>query len=273
MALKLSVGFREGPGTQWTAGGGCFMISPMSATPGTFLFRKLSNKGFLPAHAAEIGVYRPESSSLIDYINSGVRCTLVEADPSTAALIRERFGKLANVTLHEVALCDHNGTVDLVRREASTFIRTLPGSPAMVNDRYEVKGADVFKVEAKTFDRIDDGSIDLLSIDIEGGEWFVLKHMKSRPAVLSIETHGAAYLNPYLREILGWTGENGYRVLCKTWTDTVFVGDRVPVTVGDRMGLALMNLRLALRRARKRVARRSPGSSRNRIPGNRETEP
>lgn len=212
-------------------------------------------RGFAPAHVAEVGVYKPEASNVYGYIASGVRCTLVEADPRTAALIRERFAGFQNVTLHEVALCDHNGTVELIRREASTFIRALPGSPALVNDRYMIDGKDAFIAEAKTFDRIDDGTIDLLSIDIEGGEWFVIKHMRSRPAVLSIETHGAAYVNPFLGEILAWTSTNGYRPLYKTRTDTVFVTNRIPVSYSDRLRLGAAELFLRFRRFRKKLRR------------------
>jgi hypothetical protein len=62
-------------------------------------------------------------------------------------------------------------------------------------------------VRCTTFDRLDDGSIDLISIDTEGSEWFVLKYITSRPDVISIETHGAAYTNPYLDEIQRWMRE------------------------------------------------------------------
>lgn len=225
----------------------------MSASSRNRLFVAMQRKGFSPAHVAEVGVYRPEDSNVYEYIMAGSRCTLVEADLATARLIRERFGARSNVTLHAVALCDHNGTVELVRRAASTFIRTLPGSPAMVNDGCPVDGQDAFMAEARTFDRIDDGTIDLLSVDIEGGEWFVIKHMKSRPAVISIETHGAAYINPFLSEILAWMSSNGYRALYKTKTDTVFVRERIKVNLSDKLRLALKNVSLLLRRFRKRI--------------------
>ena len=40
--------------------------------------RKLNNKGFAPQHAAEVGVYHPETSNIYDYLVDGTRCTLVE---------------------------------------------------------------------------------------------------------------------------------------------------------------------------------------------------
>src|SRR5699024_4844465 len=129
-------------------------------------------------------------SNVFDYIVNGVRCTLVEPVPEYAALIREHFRDFDNVTLHEVAVTDHSGPVALVRREASTFLEELDGTPAIINDNYSVADRDKIMVEAKTFDMIDDGTIDVLSIDIEGGEWFLIKHMVSRPVFVSLETHG-----------------------------------------------------------------------------------
>jgi len=38
----------------------------------------------------------------------------------------------------------------------------------------------------------------------------VLKHLVSRPKVISIETHGKYYLNPFLTEITQWMEREGY---------------------------------------------------------------
>jgi hypothetical protein len=42
----------------------------------------------------------------------------------------------------------------------------------------------------------------LLSVDTEGCEWYALKNLKSRPKVISLETHGKYYTNAYIKEIL-----------------------------------------------------------------------
>jgi FkbM family methyltransferase len=214
----------------------------------------LERKGFLPRHVAEVGVYHPATSNILPYVRQGLRCTLVEPDPRSIAAIKEHFAGLPNVTLHEVAVFDRGGRIELTQRQASTFVSELSASPAIVNDGYQDRAEDRFTVEARTFDQLDDGSIDLLSVDVEGSEWFVVKHMVSRPAVLSLETHGGAYRNPHLGEILRWTRSEGYQVLAKTLADTVFVRPGVvPVTLGDRARLAAMELRLAIRRARKQL--------------------
>ena len=52
------------------------------------LHRRVRAKGFAPAHVAEVGVFLPEDSNVYGWITSGVRATLVEADPLTVDKIR-----------------------------------------------------------------------------------------------------------------------------------------------------------------------------------------
>ena len=74
---------------------------------------------------------------------------------------------------------------------SSSFISSSNSSPAIINDSYDKENNTTVKVKAKKFSSEDPGNIDLISIDIEGSEWFVIKNMISRPNVVSIETHGA----------------------------------------------------------------------------------
>ena len=76
---------------------------------------------------------------------------------------------------------DKNGFINLNKADSSSFVDELGSSPAIVNDKYVSNDNKKISVEAKTFDKIDDGTIELLSVDIEGGEWFVLKYLLSRP--------------------------------------------------------------------------------------------
>lgn len=199
-------------------------------------------------------MHRLEDANTLDYIRDDVRTTLVEPEPSHARSIRPLLKGYPKVTLHEVAIVDQAGPVELVRRGPSTYDRRIDESPAVVNDGYRLQEQDVVRVVGVRFDRIDDGTIDLLCVDIEGGEWAVLKHLISRPGAISLETHGAAYLNPHLQKIESWMRRNGYRLLYRDRTDTVYVDpNRIPVTFFDRFRLGLSGLRIALRRLRKRV--------------------
>lgn len=221
----------------------------------TELYKRCRSKGFHPTYVVEIGVYIPETSNVINFIEDGVKTLLVEADPKTVEKIQSRFGSLKNVTCKQVAVFDHNGTVKLAQRASSTFISSLK-SPAVVNDSYTIKKEDEFEVQAVTFDTIDGGSIDLLSIDIEGAEWFVLKHMKSRPVVISIETHGKYYVNPYLTEISQWIASNSYIVWYKDKSDTVYVRNGyIQINPGEKFSLLIKNFLLSLRRLKGKIIR------------------
>ncbi|HAE40729.1 MAG TPA: hypothetical protein DCG57_19165 [Candidatus Riflebacteria bacterium] len=224
------------------------------------LYDRLSDTGFQPAHVAEVGVYKPQTSNIYDFITAGVRTTLVEPDPRSIQQIKEHFNDCSNITLHEVAIFDRAGEIEMVQREASTFVSELKASPAIQNDNYQASNGDKFVVQAVPFDRIDDGSIDLLSVDIEGAEWFVLKTMCSRPAVISLETHGAAYVNPYINEINRWMTDNGYRAWYKSGSDTVFVLPKiVKISAHDRLSLKIASFCLEANRLRKSLKKRLTG--------------
>ena len=106
----------------------------MIADCNSLLYKKVEAKGFKPSHVAEIGVWHPSTSNIYKYIQDGLRTTLVEPDPESINLIKKKFKNNKNVSLHEVAVCDFNGQVDLCKRESSTFVNNLPSSPALVND-------------------------------------------------------------------------------------------------------------------------------------------
>lgn len=226
----------------------------MAQLTNSTLYNRLVSKQFTPAHAAEVGVYHPETSNIYQYIMDDVRCTLVEADPSSIELIKECFSGRSNVTLYEVAVCDTNGTIDLIQRGASTFAANVPHTPSMVNDGYSIKDDDRLTVDSVTFDAIDDGSIDILSIDIEGGEWLVLKHMRSHPAIISVETHGAAYINPYIDEIEQWMRSNNYTIWYRDRSDSVYVNNNAfSPSAGERVKSYTYRFYLFYRRVAKRT--------------------
>ena len=127
-------------------------------------------------------------------------------------------------------------------------------SPVLVNEGYLPNEQDKFAVKATTFSTIDDGTIALLSIDTEGSEWYVIKHLISRPMVISVETHGNAYVNPFLANIKNWMSGEGYRIWYKSKTDTVFIKDGAfSITLAERLKLVAMCLRLCFRYARGRL--------------------
>jgi FkbM family methyltransferase len=186
------------------------------------LHQKLAAKNLTFHHVCEVGVYIPETSNIIEFIKEGIRATLAEADPEIAEKVKVAFASY-NAQVYSVAIWDTNGTLKLSRAASSTFATELPTSPAQENDQYRISEATTFEVPCVQFSTIDDGTIDLLSIDIEGGEWYVLKHLRSSPKVLSIETHGKYYTNPFLPEITTWLQAHSYVLWYKDGSDSVFI--------------------------------------------------
>ena len=208
------------------------------------LYKKIVARNIKFKHVCEVGVYLPETSNVIDFILAGVKATLVEADPQTVKKINEYFAGY-DIHVFPVAVWDHNGVIKLSKAAASTFVSTLKSSPALVNDQYQVDEKNTFEVPCKVFSEIDDGTFDLLSVDIEGAEWYVIKNMVSRPKIISIETHGKYYVNPFINEINSWLEREDYHVWYKDGSDTVFFQrDFLTPSMPERIGTSLALLKI-----------------------------
>jgi hypothetical protein len=128
-----------------------------------------------------------------------------------------------NVTIHNVAIGDYNGEVEFFEKETSSFIKDIKSPICQTEDSSE-KDLNSFKVQLKKISEFDNGDIDYLRIDTEGAEWFTLKHLKSRPETINIETHGdnAQYINPFLYEIEEWMEQNNYSRVSIDHCDSVY---------------------------------------------------
>ncbi|RYY28031.1 MAG: FkbM family methyltransferase [Chitinophagaceae bacterium] len=220
------------------------------------IFRKLAGKNLTFTHICEVGVFLPEYSNVIDFIKKGIRTTLVEADPLVAQKIREYYEDYP-VTVHAVAIFDHNGTIELSRAAQSTFVSSVTSSPAIVNDGYRQKETDVFTTECRLFSEIDTGDIDLISIDIEGCEWYVIEKMTSRPKVISVETHAKSYINPHMPKIARWMENNGYELWYKDLSDSVYVrSDQFKASWTDKLETAYIEARVAWKKFKQKLKRR-----------------
>ncbi|AZQ63514.1 FkbM family methyltransferase [Flammeovirga pectinis] len=216
------------------------------------IYKKVTDKGIELRCICEVGVYYPETSNILDFINNGIKTILVEPSADSLKRIDEYFSDKSNIIIHKVAVADKNGSLKLAKANASTFITDLPKSPALINDLYTIKESDTFTVPCVTFDKIDSGDIDLLSIDIEGAEWYVLKNLKSLPKIISVETHGKFYTNPFIKEINQWIEKNNYKIWYKNNSDTVYYRDDViELSIKENLNLKFIELKLFLRHSKR----------------------
>jgi len=176
-------------------------------------------------HVCEVGCFLPDTIQSKQFLGTHVKTTLIEPNPKAFKKLQESLGDYKNVHLLNVAITDQGGQVKMYNRwddaDASCFVDS-EFSPAIVNDQYVKNDEDSFMVDSVSFDKIDNGNIDVLSVDTEGHEWFVIKNMKSRPKFIILETHGQSYINPYINNITMWMNQNGYVVLKKDESDTLY---------------------------------------------------
>lgn len=190
-----------------------------------YLYQKVKSMCYKPNLVAEVGVYLPHTSNILGFINDNIETILVEPDPKCIEKIYEYFIDKTNIKIFKNAIFTENTTIELYRTNASTFVSTLPSSPALVNDKYQKKNEDKFEAIAIKFSEIDKGNIDILSIDTEGCEWYVISTMVSRPKVISIETHAKKYKNPFIDDLKKWLNQNNYKVWYIDKSDTIFIKD------------------------------------------------
>lgn len=223
----------------------------MKSNENNELYLKCKKKNIHFETVCEVGVYMPETSNILNFMNDGINSILVEPDKKSLARIHDMF-KDKNVVVHPIAIYDYNGELELVQRDASTFAKDLPSSPAQVNDNYTINKEDTFKVPCKVFNEVDPGNIDLLCVDTEGSEWYVIKNLVSRPKCISLETHGRFYTNPFINEIKTWMRTNGYTPWYKTKSDTIFFKEGIiKKSLQEKIALCTMNIYLKTRKLKR----------------------
>jgi hypothetical protein len=175
--------------------------------------------------AMEIGVGPVAKCRLLELIDSGCECHLVEGLPRFQQQMNRCLSSKPNVTLHPVIISNEVGTEQIFDRGEGSWITKLPESPDTMNNGVVVNPAYCTEVQSITLDMIDPGDIDMMLIDTEGAEWYALEKMTSRPSVIVIETHLIfhKYKNPYMAEIEAWMSDNGYTKLATEDADTMWV--------------------------------------------------
>ncbi len=177
----------------------------------------LAEVGCGPLSMTFASIYWHDDNALFD---------LFEPHPVYAAAIREASKDRPNVKLHEVAIGDEAGKLNLYDEGTSSSLAGVASPSQQHKGDHERK---TYEVEVRRFSDFDKGDIDHLRLDTEGNEWACLKHLVSRPEQIVVEMYNdlASYINPHFYDICQWAEQNGYKLGTIHDSDFIFVRQTV----------------------------------------------
>jgi hypothetical protein len=186
--------------------------------------------GLKPRRVAEVGVNEPDKCSLLPFIHEGIPTLLVEPLPWCCQNLRAAFeGKPVEVI--EGVAGDKDGSVLLYDRGEGSWIDDVPEGAAPDEhqghsglNRETIDPRFIRKVQSYRWRMIDPGDIDVLCVDTEGAEWFVIREMTSRPALVRCEMHftHSGWINPHNPAIRQKMTDMGYVVIGEDVSDILW---------------------------------------------------
>jgi FkbM family methyltransferase len=139
-------------------------------------------------------------------------------------------GRFRNVHLFNCAILDKEDELELVDHGSCGYLKNFPGAPIVNNIGYPPPDLDIiYNVKVFPINIFDMGNIDVLYIDTEGTEYFVLKTLISQPSVINIEMEVDGNKNPHYDEIMQWMQMNRYMFGGKCGND--FIWHKTGITV------------------------------------------
>ena len=181
---------------------------------------------FKPKKIIEIGIGTTDGIQSLEFILNGADATIFEPNLGFYKELQQDLSHLTNLKIHNKAIYKEKGIKKFYDKWACTFIEEMYDySGAKIQDSYVKDEKDSFECEVDTIDDYDDGDVDLLCVDCESCEWFVLERLKSRPTVIQIETHSfySDYKPFNIKEIREWLTDNKYTLFATNESDCVYV--------------------------------------------------
>lgn len=166
----------------------------------------------------EVGVGEYSKCHTKSFIGTENTLILVEALPMFNREIQGRVKNEKNVIHHQLAVADTVGVIEFNAFDIESHIKGVE-SVAQARRR----DCSTIEIPCTTFNTLDPGNIDVLFIDIEGAEYFVLKHLISRPKILRIEINIPGFTNSFEAEIATWLSENGYKQTDIIGSDIIYI--------------------------------------------------
>lgn len=158
----------------------------------------------------EIGVGNPSICRTANEFNH--QCYLFEANPQIYQQLVQSYGNRSNFHIYNIAIADYDGEIDFLCNGDSSFISDIKSPASRGNNEY-LNTFKKIKVPCQKISNFENNEpIDLMLLDMEGSEWYVLKNLKGKPKIIVIEMQNEdkTYKNPFFEEILKWMKENNY---------------------------------------------------------------
>lgn len=158
-------------------------------------------------------------------------CWLFEPLPEYHHRLTEKSKGYPRVRVVPVALWDHEKGVTFYRIGQSSYIEgvtpRVDGTPEeRTQEELDQVETTVPSARLSIYDR---GDFDLALIDVEAAEWHVLRHMVSRPRLITLEMWrpkvAPNYFHPDYGSIMKWMSDNGYTEVARVKCDSFFKRD------------------------------------------------
>lgn len=158
----------------------------------------------------EIGVGNPTICRTANELSN--ECYLFEANPDIYRQLVEVYGSRPNFHIYNVAIADYDGEIEFLCNGDSSFVDGVKSPASRGNEEY-LSSFKKIKIPCQKVCNFENHRpIDIMLLDMEGSEWFVLKHLKGRPKIIVIEMQNedGTYKNPFFDLILEWMKTNNY---------------------------------------------------------------
>lgn len=144
-------------------------------------------------------------------------CWLFEPNSSIYKELVETLKNKNNIKIFNCAIGDYDGKIKLYLDGNNSFIEGVTSPKVQNSSTQEISQLKTEEVECKTLSNFDNGDIDHLLLNMEGAEWFAIKHLKSRPKQITVKFQlmDKTYINPYYNEIVDWFAKNRYTLNIK----------------------------------------------------------
>ncbi|NBW15050.1 MAG: FkbM family methyltransferase [Caulobacteraceae bacterium] len=178
----------------------------------------------------EIGVGEAYTCRTKRFWGSDIECHLFEPNPILYKDLIDQTKEYKNVYVYNIAITDKSGEEEISLMGNCSYINGII-SPVILHQGFDsdaIKNASKINIKSETIDKFDKGDIDVLLIDTEGCEWFVLEKLISRPNQIVIETStiaadGLPTPNKNINKILFWMWKNNYQLALKDENDSHFM--------------------------------------------------